>query len=269
MPSPQPTPHRDDLGHGASNACLQPVPPITTLSRPHLPSSIESRCPRRRANVEITNGREDCPRPTPHWSLPPLSSEILGAWICKMPQPPSPIELVVACLQSQAPSQAATAHHSGWRRAVSAMVWPYGLALLIAGNGSTFPSPGGRGGGSECHKSSAEFIHSSSPKAEGGRYRYPVPDAEGQSIPRQSRIEMRQVLTPPTPQCQDNHHDATSSHLRYAPRRWRRHVLAPAPSQTSKAIVSQYRHVSRDTHCLPLRHCLHITVLQPTTWQHL
>lgn len=58
---------------------------------------------------------------------------------------PLPIELVVACLLSQGPSQATTARHSGQWLAVSAMVWSYRLPVLIAGNGSKFqvPGPGG------------------------------------------------------------------------------------------------------------------------------
>lgn len=101
------------------------------------------------AGPEITNGREwNCSTTSPlEFSTLPWS-ENLGAGLDMQDaaaSAPLPIELVVACLLSQGPSQATTARHSGQWLAVSAMVWSYRLPVLIAGNGSKFqvPGPGG------------------------------------------------------------------------------------------------------------------------------
>lgn len=205
MPSPQATPHRDDLG---TNACRQAVLPITALA----PIALGHRTsmPPPTVDLEITNGREQLPN-TPQRGFPHYHGRRiwgLGYARCRSLRPP-PIELVVACLLSQATA----AHHSGQWLAVSAMVWSYRLPVLVAGNGSKFqvPGPGGDSETANVKNSRAECIHPagepSSPETEGGRYHRPVPDAEGQSIPRQSRIDHRGAF--PTPQHHHNVETAT------------------------------------------------------------
>lgn len=149
MPSPQATPHRDDLGSAESNACRQAVLPIIALAPIALEHRTSINAPPT-VDLEITNGRGHSPLV---FSTLPLS-ENLGAWICKMPPPPPPPRSSLSLLVCRAKGQAKRPRRAIPNGASVACCFSDGVVISPAGpdcgERQQIPSPGAGGRQRKC-----------------------------------------------------------------------------------------------------------------------